>query len=259
MKVGIKAKTQLRLPTAEILRLNSELTTVQQELDAFSYSVSHDLRAPLRHILGHAEILQATAGPKVDATSRRQLQTITESATRMWEMIDALLELSRMGRISMRCQSVNLAVLVAEVRRDLSRETRGRAIDWRVGALPVVQGDPSLLRQVIVQLLNNAIKFTRPHSRAKIEIMAETSARETICSVRDNGVGFDMIAAPKLFGAFQQYHRAGEFPGIGVGLALVRRIIHRHGGQAWAEASVGSGATFYFSIPSHQEQSLELC
>lgn len=249
MKTRIIARSHARSPEAEILRLNAELATARQELDALSYSVSHDLRAPLRHILGYVEILQAAVGPKVDAASRRQLQTVAESAARMWAMIDALLEFSRMGRARMHCQPVNLAALVTEARRELSRETKGRVIHWHIGTVPEVRGDPALLRQAVVQLLGNAIKFTRPQARATIEVGAKTSAHETICFVRDNGVGLDMKGAPRLFGAFQRFHRAGEFDGAGIGLAAVRRIIHRHGGRTWAEAKVGGGATFYFSLP----------
>jgi len=249
LKTRTMSRSHSKPAEAEIPRLNFELATARQELDALSYSVSHDLRAPLRHILGYVEIVQAAMGPKADAASRRQLQTIAESAAHMWAMIDALLEFSRMGRAKMSCQPVKLATLVAEARQELSRETKGRVIDWQVGDLPEVRGDPPLLRQAIAQLLGNAIKFTRPQARARIEVGAKSDARETICFVRDNGVGFDMKGATRLFGAFQRFHRVGEFDGTGIGLAAVRRIIHRHGGRTWAEAKVGGGATFYFSLP----------
>lgn len=258
MKTQIIARPQAKPSEADILRLNFELTTAREELDALSYSVSHDLRAPLRHILGYVEILQAGVGSKLDAASRRQLQTIAESAAQMWAMIDALLEFSRMGRAKLHCQLVNLTPLVADARRELSRETKGRVIDWKIGDLPEVQGDPTLLRQAIVQFLANAIKFTRPQAHAKIEVGAKTSDHETICFVRDNGVGFDMKGAIRLFGAFQRFHRLGEFDGAGIGLAVVRRIIHRHGGRTWAEAKVGGGATFYFSLPKVPETEAEL-
>ena len=221
-----------------------------QEMEAFSYAVSHDLRAPLRHILGYVDILKTAARRTLDKTSRRYLETIAQSAARMGQMFDALLELSRVGRVKMRWQRVSLAALVQEVRRELRGEIKGRRIDWQIGSLPGVTGDPSLLRQAIVSLVSNAIKYTRPRRQAKIEIGAKNSHGETTFFVRDNGVGFDMHCAAKLFGVFQRTHRPGEFEGIGAGLAKVRRILHLHGGRAWAEGKPDGGATFYFSIPN---------
>jgi len=167
----------------------------------------------------------------------------------MGQLIDALLEFSRMGRSEMRFERVILAELVEDARRELSGDAKGRRIDWRVGDLPEVQGDPLMLRQAIVNLLSNAIKYTGTRPKAKIEIGARTNRRETVFFVRDNGVGFDMNYADKMFGVFQRFHRGTEFEGTGIGLANVRRIIHRHSGRAWAEGKPGRGATFYFSIP----------
>jgi light-regulated signal transduction histidine kinase (bacteriophytochrome) len=245
--------TQGKLAEDEIRRLNIALEAANREQEAFRYSVSHDLRAPLRHILGYVDILQTAAGQTLDETSRRHLQTIAQSATQMGQMLDALLELSRMGRAEMRSESVSLAALVKDVRRELRSESKGREIDWQIGDLPEVQGDSLMLRQAIVNLLSNAMKYTRPRPKAKIEIGAKNGGRETILFVRDNGVGFDMNYAGKLFGVFQQFHPSSEFEGAGIGLANVRRIILRHGGRTWAEGKVDGGATFYFSIPNSPE------
>ncbi len=234
----------------EIQRLNAQLAAANQELEALSYSISHDLRTPLRHILGYADILQTGTSPTLDKTSRRHLQTIAQSAAQMDQMIDGLAEFSRLGRVEMRCQRVSLAALVEDVCQALRGEIKDREIDWQIGDLPEVQADPVLLRQAIVNLLSNAVKFTRPRTKARIEIGSKNDGRETIFFVRDNGVGFDLNCAARLFGAFQRFHRPGEFEGTGLGLANVRRIIQRHAGRTWAEAKAEGGATFYFSIPN---------
>ena len=247
MKTG--AMMQEKLAKAEIQRLNSELEAANQDLEAFNYSVSHDLRAPLRHIIGYVDILQSAASQTLDETSRKHLQSIEQSATQMGQMLEALLAFSRMGRTEKRVERVSLAAVVEEARRELRGEIKGRDIDWQIGDLPEVRGDPVMLRQAIANLLSNAIKFTRPRRKAKIEIGTKNGGSETIFFVRDNGVGFDMNCASKLFGVFQRFHPASEFEGSGIGLANVRRIIHRHGGRTWAEGKVDGGATFYFSIP----------
>jgi signal transduction histidine kinase len=220
-----------------------------QELDAFTYSVSHDLRAPLRHIIGYVDIMQSTAADQLDDNSRQYLAAIARSAAQMSQLIDTLLEFSRLGRSPLHIQWVNLAQLVKEARAELSRETEGRDIEWHLGELPDVRGDPLLLRQAIFHLIGNALKFTRMRTRAQIEIGARSTKVELIFFVRDNGVGFDAAYVDKLFGVFQRLHRADEFEGLGIGLAKVRRIIHRHGGRTWAEGALNAGATFYFAIP----------
>lgn len=239
---------------SRVIELLAQLEAANQELKAFSYSVSHDLRAPLRHILGYVDILQTTTNQTLDQTARQHLQAVAQSATQMGHMFDALLAYSRLGRAEMHRAPVSLAALVEEARREFRSEIKGRDIDWQIGDLPEVQGDPVMLRQAIVHLLSNAVKFTRTRPKAKIAVGTESTGRETILYIRDNGVGFDMKCAAKLFGMFQQFNRSGEFEGIGSGLAMVRRIILLHGGRAWAEANVGGGATFYFSIPKPPEK-----
>ncbi|MGH9750574.1 MAG: sensor histidine kinase [Candidatus Polarisedimenticolia bacterium] len=226
----------------------AQLESANKELEAFSYSVSHDLRAPLRHIAGFADMLRQRLAES-DEPARRFLDKIIAAARRMGDLIDHLLVFSRMGRSDLQPTRVDLAAIAADVLRDLRAETQGRPIDWQIAPLPVVRGDPAMLRLVLVNLLSNAVKYTgtRPHGR--IEIGAARQGNEIIVHVRDNGVGFDMAYAHKLFGVFQRLHRSEEFEGTGIGLANVRRIINRHGGRTWAEGAVDAGATFYFSLP----------
>jgi hypothetical protein len=247
----------------EILKLNAELEqrvhdrTAQleeanRELEAFSYSVSHDLRAPLRHIAGFADLLAKTAGPGLPGKSRHYLEEILDSAGQMGRLIDDLLLFSRMGRAEMRLQPVDLEQLVEDAKKQLEPENTGRDIRWKQSALLEVQGDRALLRQVMLNLLSNALKYTRPRRPAEIEIGCDGgSLEETVVFVRDNGVGFDMKYADKLFGVFQRLHLDEEFEGTGIGLASVRRIIARHGGRTWAEGKLNAGATFYFSLPKN--------
>jgi PAS domain S-box-containing protein len=232
-----------------VLERTAQLEAANQELEAFSYSVSHDLSAPLRHIAAYVEILESEAAGRLDESSKQHLQTIADSATQLGHLIDALLAFSRMGRSEMRQQKVSLGILVKEARRELHRDIEGRDIEWRIGALPEVQGDALMLRQVIVNLLSNALKYTRTRDQAKIEIGLKDTEQETVVFIRDNGVGFDPNYVDKLFGVFQRLHSTSEFEGTGIGLANVRRIIHRHGGRTWAEGAIEGGATFYFSLP----------
>ena len=231
----------------------AELEVAVQELESFSYSVSHDLRAPLRHIAAYVEILQSDAATSLTEESKQHLQTIADSAIHLGNLIDALLAFSRMGRGEMRQQTISLTTLVHEARRELRRDIEKRTIDWRIDPLPKVQGDPMMLRQVMVNLLSNALKYTRARAPARIEIGATDAGHEYIVFVRDNGVGFDPQYGDKLFGVFQRLHRSSEFEGTGIGLANVRRIISRHGGRTWAEGAIDGGATFYFSLPKHSK------
>jgi K+-sensing histidine kinase KdpD len=229
---------------------SAELEAINKELEAFAYSISHDLRAPLRHVAGFAELLQKNAGAALDEKSRRYTATIIESAKRMGNLIDDLLAFSRIGRVEARTSTVRLQQLVEEVVDELRQQTGRRNISWNVGVFPEIHGDRSMLRLVLVNLISNAIKFTRPRARAEIEIGAvNDDPLRTVVFVKDNGVGFDMQYANKLFGVFQRLHRTDAFEGTGIGLATVQRIVHRHGGTVWGEGSVDRGATFFFSLP----------
>jgi signal transduction histidine kinase len=242
--------TQRRRVAAELQSRGELLQAANKELEAFSYSVSHDLRAPLRHIDGYAALLSKAAGEALNDKARRYLQTISDSAKQMGQLIDDLLVFSRMGRQDMLRTTVNLDQLVKTVLHDLRLDLQGRTISWTMHPLPNVLGDPAMLRQVFVNLISNAIKFTATRPEAKIEIGVVTGkSGEAEVFVRDNGVGFDMQYVNKLFGVFQRLHRNDEFEGTGIGLANVRRIIHRHGGQTWAKGAPDQGATFYFSLP----------
>ncbi len=253
----LKEIAERRKAGAEIKKLNEDLEyhitqieAANKELESFSYSVSHDLRAPLRHVIGYIELLQKNASPVLDEKSLRYLMTISESAKRMGILIDDLLDFSRIGRIEMQETMFSPEQLIEEVRSELQHEMTGREIAWQIGPLPDIHGDRSLMKLVFLNLLANAIKFTASRERATIEIGTASGAEnETVVFVRDNGVGFDMKYADKLFGVFQRLHGTGEFEGTGIGLANVQRIIHRHGGRTWAEGSVEGGATLYFSIP----------
>jgi PAS domain S-box-containing protein len=234
---------------ARVRQRTAQLQAANEELEAFSYSVSHDLRSPLRHIDGYVEMLKSELGPGLSEESQRYMTAIAEATEHLTELIEALLAFSRMGRAEMRQERIALADLVGEARRELRSELQGRQVEWTIGMLPEVAGDPFMLRQTMVNLLSNALKYTRTRPIARIDIDAEVTPHETIVAVRDNGVGFDMQYAHKLFGVFQRLHRASEFEGTGIGLANVRRVIHRHGGRTWAESVPNQGATFYFSLP----------
>lgn len=232
----------------------AELAEANRELEAFAYSVSHDLRAPLRHIDGFVELLQETSAAARDEHSLRYLGIIAGESKRLGVLIEDLLSFSRMGRQGVCRQSVELGTLVQDILRDMEPDTRGRTIHWRLAELPVVTGDRAMLRVLLVNLISNAVKYTRTRTPAEIDIGAMRLADETVLFVRDNGVGFDPRQADRLFGVFQRLHAAADFEGTGIGLANVRRIIQRHGGRVWAEAQVDHGATFYVSLPDMQTE-----
>ena len=226
----------------------AELSAANKELEAFTYSVSHDLRAPLRHISGFSRILMEDFAPALPPEAQRHLQRIEQGTTRMGQLVDDLLNLTRVGRREVNLQVSGLDSLVREVIATLEPDSAGRQVDWRVGSLPFVECDSALMKQVFQNLLSNALKFTRPRAQAVIEVGQIEQAGAAVVYVRDNGVGFSMKYADKLFGVFQRLHRAEDFEGTGVGLATVQRIIHKHGGRIWAEAELDKGATFYFTL-----------
>jgi hypothetical protein len=227
-----------------------QLEAANRELEAFATSIAHDLGAPARHIFSFAgmlkEKLDASAGPE----ALRYLQVISDASERMGRLITDMLGFSRLARAEMQRYRVDLGALVAEVQRELQPETGGRAIEWKIGALPTVQGDRSMLKQVFCNLLSNAVKYSRGRNPAVIEVGCREAEGELTCSVRDNGAGFAMENAKKLFGIFQRLHPANEFEGSGVGLSIVQRIVQRHGGRIWAEAERDRGATFFFTLPA---------
>jgi len=228
----------------------AEVEAANRDLEGFAYSVSHDLRAPLRHIDGYLGLLARRIGPALDEESRHYVAAVSDAALRMSALIDDLLTFSRMGRKELIRAQVDLADLVHEVIRDLQPETKGRAVRWSIGELPHVAGDRAMLRIALTNLVGNAVKFTRTRPQADIEIGTRPGGpAEVVVFVRDNGVGFDMTYVDKLFGVFQRLHRLEEFKGTGIGLANVRQVISRHGGKTWAEGKVDGGATFYFSLP----------
>lgn len=230
-------------------RRTAELQAALQELEAFSYSVSHDLRAPLRHIRGYVEMLAMEARGRLTERGEHYLKNVGAAAADMAELIDNLLEFSRMGRVELRMTKVDLGRLVSDVWRDLALAMKGRRITWKVAVLPPVVGDPAMLKQVLMNLLDNAVKYTRAREQPLIEVgVAGEEQHRTIFFVRDNGAGFEMKYADKLFGVFQRMHRADEFEGTGIGLANVRRVISRHGGRTWAESAVDRGTTIYFTL-----------
>ena len=235
----------------------AELAAANKELEAFTYSVSHDLRAPLRHIDGFSKLLLEDYAPQLDPAAQKHLERVREATRHMGQLVDDLLGLAGVGRQEVNKQIVGLNALVDEVLAELKPEAENRQIVWTIGRLPFVECDSGLMKQVLFNLLSNAIKYTRPRERAVIEVGEMQQQEQTVIFVRDNGVGFNMKYADKLFGVFQRLHRQEDFEGTGVGLATVQRIIHKHGGRIWAEAGLDKGATFYFTVgPAAAEQEL---
>ncbi len=242
-----------------VVERTAQLQVLNEELEAFSYSVSHDLRAPLRHIMGFVELLQKESGPPLTGKSLNRLTTIFLEAKRMGNLIDDLLAFSHVGRTGFKKKEVNLDELVRDSMDDLKIETKERNIAWTIHALPTVRADRALLRMALVNLLSNAVKFTGGRKEPEIEIgCAPDENDRVVIFIRDNGAGFDPKYTKKLFGVFQRLHKQSEFAGTGIGLANVQRIIHRHGGQVWAVGALNQGATFYFSIPKKNGGSNEL-
>ncbi|MFK7602171.1 ATP-binding protein [Deinococcus sp. SM5_A1] len=249
----MKRSLTLALERAEQIRSveqqRAALLEANEELEAFSYSVSHDLRTPVRHIKGFSELLRKRVGPQLDLKAAHYLTVIDEAAGRMNMLIDAMLNLSLTARLPLRSGPVDLDALVTQIQQELEADAQGRAVRWEVSPLPLVSGDHDTLRQVICNLLSNALKYTRPRELAVIEVWAEEHAAEWAVFVRDNGVGFDPQYQDRLFGVFQRLHLEREFEGTGVGLANVRRIVTRHGGTVSATSVLGEGATFSFTLP----------
>jgi signal transduction histidine kinase len=249
-----RVERQLRQARDELEKRSAELAASNKELEAFAYSVSHDLRAPLRHMAGFSELLQKNSAQVLDDKSKRYVGVILESAKKMGALIDDLLAFSRIGRAETNKTTVNLGQLVEEALAEVRRDVGDRKIVWRVDKLPAGYGDRAMIRLALVNLISNAVKFTRTRTPAEIEIaQMPATADQVVIFVRDNGVGFDMKYVGKLFGVFQRLHSTEAFEGTGIGLATVQRIAHRHGGKAWGEGSPGQGATFYLSISKSQQ------
>jgi PAS domain S-box-containing protein len=248
-----RREQEIRALNEELGKRTAELEAINKELEAFAYSISHDLRAPLRHMAGFTQLLQKNTVKLLDERNQRYVTMILESAQRMGNLIDDLLSFSRIGRTETHKTMVSLEQLVEEALDEVRPDTAGRNIVWRVGGLPTWYGDRSMLRLALVNLISNAVKFTRTRSRAEIEIgCLKQDQDQVIVFIRDNGVGFDMKYVGKLFGVFQRLHAREAFEGTGIGLATVQRIVHRHGGKAWAEGQKDMGATFYFSLSKSQ-------
>ena len=226
----------------------AELVATNKELEAFTYAAAHDLRAPLRHIHGFADILAEECSAQLDAAGQQYLRRIRDGTNHMSRLLEDLLDLARMARQEVHPHVCALDSIVQEVVAELKADCEDRNIEWKVGKLPFAECDPSLIKQVITNLLSNAVKFTRPCEQAHIEVGQMVRDGESVLFVRDNGAGFDMRYAGKLFGVFQRLHRQQDFEGTGVGLAIVERIVHKHGGRVWAEAELNKGATFYFTL-----------
>jgi PAS domain S-box-containing protein len=252
------AEEQIKRLNDDLLVRNDKLEFANKELEAFSYSVSHDLRAPLRHMAGFATLLQKKLVDDPDKKTQQCVASIITASKKMEMLIDDLLSFSHIGRAELQMRKVSLNSLLKEVVSEIKNELRERQVIWEIDELPNVLADRSLLRLVLVNLVSNAVKFTSSRSQAEIKIGCNDGDDKFTCSISDNGVGFDMKHADRLFGVFQRLHTQDEFEGTGIGLANVHRIISRHGGRVWAEGAVGQGATFYFSLPKMNERRLKM-
>jgi signal transduction histidine kinase len=244
------SNASLERRTAELSESNEELVATNVELESFAYSVAHDLRAPLRHIAGYSNVIRQDYGHLLDGEGLRFLKKIADGAQNLGHLVDDLLGLSKVGQQVLSLEDTPLDALVREIIEDLTPELAARAIEWRIGELPVVECDRVLMKQVFANLLLNAVKYTRKRELAVIEVGQMMLNGERVIRVRDNGVGFEMQYAGKLFGVFQRLHKAGDFEGTGVGLAVVQRIVRKHGGRIWAEAELDRGAAFFFTLGS---------
>jgi light-regulated signal transduction histidine kinase (bacteriophytochrome) len=235
-----------------VVKRTAALETANQDLQGFSYSVSHDLRAPIRAITGFCALLEADHGSQLDTEAKRKLTIVKSEADRMGRLIDDLLAFSRLGRKSLQPTELDMAALAGTVWERIEREETSKKFEMRLGSLPAAHGDQRLLEQVWTNLLSNAVKFSSKSENPIIEVGGIADTDEYVYFVRDNGAGFDPKYADRLFGVFQRLHDEGEFPGTGVGLALVHKIVTRHGGRVWGDGKPGDGATFYFTLPKEQ-------
>ncbi len=244
-----QAEQRIRELNEQLSQRVAELAAANEELEAFNYSISHDLRAPLRQVVGFINLLVEAADGTLNDTAGEYLALIENSAATMGCLIDDLLAFSQLGRTEIHPAPLNLRNLLDQTLKTLEPAMQGRVIEWKIGALPEVHGDGAMIRQVLMNLIDNAIKFTRPRERAEIEIGSMVDLGMDVVFVLDNGVGFDPRYAERLFGVFQRLHSRNEFEGTGIGLAIVDRIVRRHGGRAWAESSPEHGAKVFFSLP----------
>lgn len=249
-----RAEQNLKHVNERLERRTADLSETNIELESFAYSVAHDLRAPLRHIAGYSNVLVQDYGPQLDEEGIRYLGKIGDGAQEMGRLVDDLLSLSKIGRQQLALQKTPLDSILRQVVEDFAPECSGREVEWRIGALSSADCDPGLMKQVFANLVSNALKYTRKREHAVIQVGQTKQNNERVIFVRDNGVGFDMQYVGKLFGVFQRLHKALDFEGTGVGLAIVQRIIRKHGGRIWAEAKLDRGATFFFTVGSPEHK-----
>ena len=247
-----RAEQKLTQLNADLERGSAKLSETNAELESFSYSVAHDLRAPLRQISGYCHVLVEDCGPQLDQEASRFLQKIDQGAKRMGQLVDDLLSFSRVGRQELLVERTSLNSILRQVIREHQSECEERSIDWQIGELSDAECDPMLMKQVFTNLISNSVKYTRRQESAMIRVAQAYENGERIISISDNGAGFDMQYAGKLFGVFERLHKAKDFEGTGVGLAIVQRIVRKHGGHIWAQAEEGRGATFHFTLNSAQ-------